>query len=220
MRFERKYKLNHDSVSLLMDFLISKGFSESFPDRLISSVYFDTRDLNFLQESLDGISKRKKYRVRWYNEDLKNSRFEVKIKEEMLGRKVISNIGTNYSINSFSDLLNSVYGVDNDPCILDQSKYMPVLLVKYDREYYESTDGLIRATIDKNIQCGKVSSQLSSKKYSDIMLVHDSVVLEFKYDDVHDDYFRSLISNDIKIRSTKYSKYTNSYLIMQNAGLV
>jgi len=52
------------------------------------------------------------------------------------------------------------------------------------------------------------------------MLDHDSIVLEFKYDSMHDNYFRSLISNDIKFRSTKYSKYTNSYLIMQNAGVV
>ena len=204
-----------------MDFLTSKGFSTSFPDRVISSIYFDTEDLKSLNDNLDGVSNRRKYRVRWYNKDLNSARFEIKIKEAMLGRKVVGNIMTNNSINSLSDLLDSVYGVGEGACVLDQSKYAPILIVQYDREYYESECGLIRATIDKNIQCGKMFGQLSNNsRYSDVMLDHDSIVLEFKYDSMHDDYFRSLISNDIKFRSTKYSKYTNSYLIMQNAGVV
>ncbi len=41
-------------------------FSEAYPPRQVNSLYFDTRDLDCLNDNLIGTGQRKKLRLRWY----------------------------------------------------------------------------------------------------------------------------------------------------------
>ena len=54
----------------------------------IRSVYFDNYRDKALREKVDGVAKREKYRIRWYNEDLSFITLEKKIKYNNLCRKL------------------------------------------------------------------------------------------------------------------------------------
>lgn len=53
---------------------------------LIRSLYFDDLQDTALHEKLDGVNQRKKYRIRYYNEDLSYIVLECKIKRDGVGR--------------------------------------------------------------------------------------------------------------------------------------
>jgi len=52
-----------------------------FNDRTINTIYYDTDNYITAQDNLAGISKRSKYRVRWYDNENKNFNYEIKIKK-------------------------------------------------------------------------------------------------------------------------------------------
>ena len=57
------------------------GFTQQYPDRNISSIYLDTLNYNFARDNINGVSERKKIRIRWYNNNLNNISIEEKIKK-------------------------------------------------------------------------------------------------------------------------------------------
>ena len=63
-------------------------FQEIYKQRKINSVYFDTHDLKFISDNLSGSSLRKKFRLRWYNDDQTNVFAEVKIKSNIANTKI------------------------------------------------------------------------------------------------------------------------------------
>ena len=54
---------------------------------LIRSLYFDTPEDRALREKLDGVSRREKFRIRYYNGDVSCIHLEKKSKIAGLGRK-------------------------------------------------------------------------------------------------------------------------------------
>ena len=67
-RFERKWTYdNVDNLMLHNVLLRSKFFfSIQYPKRKINSLYFDDLNYSSINENLDGVSEKKKYRIRWY----------------------------------------------------------------------------------------------------------------------------------------------------------
>ena len=55
---------------------------------LIRSLYFDTPEDRALREKLDGVSRREKFRIRYYNGDTSRIRLEKKSKFGSLGNKI------------------------------------------------------------------------------------------------------------------------------------
>ena len=58
------------------------GFRQTYPPRKINSLYFDSLNLNSLEESIEGSSERTKLRLRWYGNERSPtpSTFEIKRK--------------------------------------------------------------------------------------------------------------------------------------------
>jgi len=83
----------------------------------------------------------------------------------------------------------------------------PNILISYDRDYYISSNNLIRATVDTNIQYKKLNKFDLKFFYK-----FNNIILEMKYDTNLDSYFRNHIDN-IKVRYSKSSKYVNCMLI-------
>ena len=76
MRYERKYKvsdLNHH-VILQSIRMHPVGLRKIYPDRQINNIYFDSNGLQCYHDNVHGVSERKKFRVRWYGEDV----FDIK----------------------------------------------------------------------------------------------------------------------------------------------
>ena len=55
---------------------------------LITSIYFDDFEDNCLLEKLDGVRRREKYRVRYYERDTEKLKFEIKKKAMIMSRKL------------------------------------------------------------------------------------------------------------------------------------
>ena len=108
MRHEIKIPIQKNFDSNFKDLInFNRNIKKSFRDRIINSIYFDTENLSLAQNNLSGISKRSKYRIRWYNDDFKNLNYEIKFKKNNLGNKIV--LKTNQDLKD----LDSLYSVSN-----------------------------------------------------------------------------------------------------------
>ena len=94
MRFERKYRIENQPVSVVQQMLRfhPAGFRKLFPDRQVNNIYYDTTELLTFHQNVYGQNERKKYRVRWYGSDLQQltkPRLEIKSKHNELGAKKV-----------------------------------------------------------------------------------------------------------------------------------
>ena len=64
-------------------------FFSLFPDRKVNSIYFDDKNLSSILANLDGVTDKKKVRIRWYGNSqiIDNSKLEIKRKSEFLVSK-------------------------------------------------------------------------------------------------------------------------------------
>ena len=72
-RFERKWIYKSGDYLALINSLIRSNFffSTQYPKRRVNSIYFDNANYSSIRQNLDGVSNKKKIRVRWYGEENK-----------------------------------------------------------------------------------------------------------------------------------------------------
>ena len=89
-----------------------------------------------------------------------------------------------------------------------------VLKTNYKRSYWLSNNKKIRATIDIDINASPINN-LSKPIYL------ADTVLEFKFQPIHEKYFRNFFTNKIShLRTQKYSKYVRSFIELESSGLI
>jgi len=136
-RYEIKFIINEKQKSL---FLRKNSLSNLFPDRIVESIYYDTKDLFFFNMSEEGVTPRTKVRVRGYNNGKLNN-LEIKTTQNYHREKiVIKDIKVDH--HNLHDNLKKV-GINR---IVYQK-----LRVKYLRSYY-LLDGIGRITMDRDIE--------------------------------------------------------------------
>ena len=59
------------------NFKLKKRIKKIFPSRIVNSIYFDTYNFDFFHRSEEGLSLRKKIRVRYYNSYNENPALEI-----------------------------------------------------------------------------------------------------------------------------------------------
>ena len=209
-RFERKWIFKSNNYLALINSLIRSNFffNTQYPKRRVNSIYFDSSNYSSIRQNLDGVSNKKKIRVRWYGEEniLIKPLLEVKSKKSSETRKEI------YKINELNDLkfpnlknLEIIKNVINNK-IKPKKIIYPVLSTHYDRQYFISSNGKIRATVDYNLKSIflKNQSQLDIKKNFSF-----TCILELKYATKSDKYVRQNLK-EITLRLSKNSKFVNS----------
>lgn len=202
MRYERKYKvsdLNHH-VILQSIRMHPVGLRKIYPDRQINNIYFDTIGLQCYHDNVHGISERKKFRVRWYGEDIhdiQNPNLEIKFRMSEVGSKKI------FPVSDFElfDLKAITTEVNQ---VLDKKHALtPVLLNSYNRSYYGTPDKKYRITVDRNL---RYFSFLSANRFLRYITKEEAVVMEIKYE-MEDDTHTDRITQHFPLRQTKSSKY-------------
>ena len=80
----------HSLFSIRLSSLL---LSKSYPDRWVNNIYFDNINLDLFNQSIEGISRRTKVRLRWYGDfhNIENSILELKLKS---GHKNMKKIDT------------------------------------------------------------------------------------------------------------------------------
>tara|TARA_B100001540_G_C15581583_1_gene539801 strand:- start:24 stop:698 length:675 start_codon:yes stop_codon:yes gene_type:complete len=209
-RFERKWLFRSNNYLALINSLIRSKlfFRTQYPLRKVNSIYFDTLDYISIRQNLDGVSNKKKIRIRWYGDKniITNPIIEIKSKKGFETKKESMSIRELHGLKLFR-LKNLKILKETLNTKLKQKKIIyPVLTTHYEREYFISLNEKIRATIDYNLK----SVFLNNLSQIDIIKNFKNIcILEFKYPTSLDKYVRKNLK-DISLRLSKNSKFVNS----------
>jgi len=209
MRYERKYKIDHLSKYAVEQAvkLHPASFRKIFPNRQVNNIYFDTIDYQTGLQNIEGVNQRKKYRLRWYGQDLQQinkPRFETKIKHNELGTKQI----IQFESTELNNLAAITEAVNQQPKNRHLLLY-PSLLNTYQRSYFGTTDGKFRMTVDWDLQFYPLLHKTAFSQYSQSK---ESVILELKYEESEDNNAKYIFSY-LPFRQTKNSKYVTGILL-------
>ena len=210
-----------------LKFLISKTDAELLKRRLphmmerdphagpsgqytIRSLYFDDFYHHAYDEKMDGINKRSKYRIRYYNYDTRILKLEKKEKLGNLTKKTAQTI--TFSQAAALQGLSPVESPDAPLLRELQGKvthegYRPMVLVDYDRTPFICRDGNTRITLDENLRTRPFCTDLTASPQAMIpLLERNQVILEVKFDDFLPGYLADAIS-DIPKANMAISKF-------------
>ena len=176
----------------------------------IRSLYFDDPLDTALNEKLEGVNERRKFRIRYYNDDLSYIMLECKIKRDGVGCKPQERLtkeetekiimgDTAFLIASRKPLLMALY-VD-----MRVRRLMPKTVVEYKRIPFVYGPGNVRVTVDWDIRTGAPRDFLDPDGLT--LPIADSVtLLEVKWDE----YLPGIIRKAAALKSrtpTAFSKY-------------
>ena len=212
-RLEKKFIYNIGDESYKY-FLISGMFKETYPKRVVNSIYFDTDIYQDVWDNINGFGNRKKIRIRWYNE-LNNSPVFIEEKKKIgfVTQKKIENLG---NFKNFSDLTLFIKNEYYQKSSLFKNKKINIkkaLIVQYERNYFELYNKKLRVTVDKKLKI--------FQKFPNKFIENDKLIIELKYSVKNSSYVNNFVKNNfLDNRNQKYSKYVNSFIDMNENALI
>ncbi len=177
----------------------------------IRSLYFDDANDTALREKINGINKREKFRIRYYNSDTSFIRLEKKSKVNGLCSKVSETITT----DEIEALLNgNIDWMNNGDRPLVYELYIkmksqglkPKTIVDYTREPFTFPAGNVRVTIDYNIRTGIDCNDFLNPECITIPAGEAPIILEVKWDEFIPDIIKTAVNLESR-RSSAFSKY-------------
>lgn len=191
-RKEEKLSLHPKKHKEFINLIQEKNGKILFPERTVSSTYFDNDYFKMYHDSNEGVVPRKKIRIRSYNlEDhsADNSKLEIKISSVENRFKIVnSNLDIKQII--LSGYIDNNYGL----CT-------PKLRVSYQRSYYIVNN--LRITIDTDINYRKTFKNFYPRNAAKDELI----IVEVKTNpSVNDDY----ILENFPLQKIRFSKYSRA----------
>ena len=179
----------------------------------IRSIYFDNLDDKALREKEDGVEKREKFRIRYYNDDFSFITLEKKMKIGNLCLKYDATISKkecrkildgelSFMKDHKEELVRELYAK------MHYQGLRPRVLVSYEREPYIYKAGNVRITFDSKIRTTMFHRGFLEEKVHDVSATDapSDMLLEVKYDAFLPDVIRSAIQVP-SIRQQSFSKY-------------
>lgn len=209
-RHEYKYRINAAQARVIkgvLDPLLKYDKHSDNGYYIVRSLYFDDINDQAYMDKLNGVNKRFKYRIRYYNNDLNFINLEKKSKENGLGSKkklALSVDEVKLILDNKIDFLleKGDFGIE----FYTQIKTMilrPKVIISYRRLAYYYPYGNVRITIDDNMV-----SEHNIKHFFDNfcpLSIDDNAILEVKYDAYLPDFIAQVLSKNLFL--TAYSKY-------------
>ncbi|MCM1267663.1 MAG: polyphosphate polymerase domain-containing protein [Bacteroidales bacterium] len=190
----------------------------------VHSLYFDDHKDSATRENDAGVSKRFKYRIRYYNEQYQMMRLECKEKTGGLCYKESCLITPEDYRKILEGAVEELFWQTEDPllqkfCIRCMTRKLePKAIIDYERTAYVEESTNIRITLDNNIS---VSNDFSNFMDGDYMRYpiqeKEQSVLEVKFDDILPGYIRHMVTNRHLIQ-TAFSKYCLGRKKLQSMG--
>lgn len=214
LRHEWKHEINY------MDMLVIRSRMRAIttPDShavdgkyFIRSLYFDTLSDKALREKIDGVDNRKKFRIRYYNNDLSFIRLEKKSKWNNLGTKEMVRLST-VQAQAIAD--GNIDWMVNHPAPLIHELYVEMketglrakTIVDYTREPFVFPAGNVRVTLDYDIRTGLCSTDFLNPDTPTVPIVDNPIILEVKWDHFLPDIIRDAVHLENR-RAAAFSKY-------------
>lgn len=212
-RHEVKHEINYMDMLQIRQRLNAVAFPDPHAvdgKYLIRSLYFDNLYDKALMEKVNSLSRREKFRIRYYNGNTSVIHLEKKSKVDHLGNKQSSPLS--------KDEAQSI--VDGNIDWMADSKYpvvkelytkmkiqglMPKTIVDYTREPFIYPAGNVRVTLDYNIRSGMYCTDFLNPECVTIP-VSESIILEVKWDGFLPDIIRNAVALDDR-REGAFSKF-------------
>lgn len=176
----------------------------------IRSLYFDTPLDKALREKINGVSRREKFRIRYYNGDTSLIHLEKKSKIGGLGNKQSAPLSVSeanailqgdlqWMLHSDKPLVRELYSK------MATQRLAPKTIVDYTREPFVYPPGNVRVTLDYNIRTGLGCTDFLDPCVT-IPAGDTPVILEVKWDA----FLPSVIRDAVQLpgrHTSSFSKY-------------
>jgi hypothetical protein len=224
-RYEYKYKISNEMIPAIREYCLPYTTVDPHLKELkqtkytVRSIYFDTPELDFYYEKMDGLKIRKKLRIRTYNESGDFAFLEIK-------RKFVNSVAKERSKLPFLVIERLISTPEDSAIEYPQNDYnarlvsgkfvynllkkglLPVLLVVYEREAYIGLkDERERLTIDTHVRA------ISEPDLGDILHTKDFIpymknagVLELKFEEMMPYWMKNLVLR-FGLKKESISKY-------------
>ena len=178
---------------------------------LIRSLYFDNWNDKALREKVDGVNRREKFRIRYYNLDPSIIHLEKKSRLNGLGTKYSADLSreeaqrivdgdTDWMMDSGRPLLQELY------CRMRSQGLRPKTIVDYTREPFIYAPGNVRVTLDYDIRTGMDKTDFLNPDCIMVPAGDAPIILEVKWDE----FLPSVIRDAVQLphaRAGAFSKY-------------
>jgi len=177
----------------------------------VRSLYFDNLSDKALREKIDGVNRREKFRLRYYNGDITFIHLEKKCKWNGLGYKEQARL-TEMEVQQILDGDIDWMKVSNRPlvqelyCKMQNQGLKPKTIVDYTREPFVYTPGNVRVTLDYDIRTGLQGTDFLNLDCLTVPVNDAPIILEVKWDE----YLPSIIRDAVQLdnrRTSAFSKY-------------
>lgn len=178
---------------------------------VIRSLYFDNLADKALREKLDGVDRREKFRIRYYNGDPSLIHLEKKSKRNGLGSKVMAELTAREAQAIVDGSLGWMPG-SGRPLVQELYHKMraqglrPRTIVDYTREPFLYAPGNVRVTLDYDIRTGLGCTDFLNPNCVTIPAGEPLTILEVKWDAYLPDIIRDAVQLEGR-RSSPFSKY-------------
>lgn len=178
----------------------------------IRSIYFDNYSDKVLREKLDGVQRREKFRIRWYNDDLSLIHLEKKMKHDSLCLKLSAQLTqeecralcagrVDWMLSHPDQLVRELR------CKMTLQQLRPRVLVSYLREPYVYGPGNVRVTFDSRVRTSLFRRELLERG-PDVSATDSpgDMLMEVKYDGFLPELIADLLQTE-GLRQQAFSKY-------------
>jgi SPX domain protein involved in polyphosphate accumulation len=213
-RHEWKHEVNASDLIALRQRLRAVAYPDPHAVNgkyLIRSLYFDNAADKALREKLDGVSRREKFRIRYYNGDTSIIHLEKKSKLGGLGNKQSATLTAiqaqaivdgdlDWMLENSQPLVRELYSK------MRTQGLRPKTIVDYTREPFVYPAGNVRVTFDYDIRTGLYCTDFLNPNCVTISAGDVPIILEVKWDAYLPDIIRDAVQLEGR-RVSAFSKY-------------
>jgi hypothetical protein len=217
-RHEIKYRLSYAEYLLLQSriaALLARDENAGADGYAVRSVYFDDLHDTAYREKINGLSERRKFRIRVYNNDPAFIKLECKEKQNrgIIKRAARIDMPTGAALlaGDFEVLVGAEQGLLREfYCTAKEQGLHAVVTVDYQREAYTYPASQLRLTFDKHLRAsgltGFTIEKAEGEEVSLPVFPHDSVIMEIKYNEVMPEIVRTALGQGLG-KALAISKY-------------
>lgn len=225
-RNEWKYRVNDANLAVIkgrlqgiMDLDLHSGDLGVYQ---VHSLYFDDYKDSCAKENEAGVSKRYKYRIRYYGDNPDFLKLERKEKLDGRCHKDSTLITKDEFDKIIEGKAEELYWETEDVflkkfCVLMMTRlFAPRLIVDYERVAFVEEITNVRITFDRNIAISSEVSEFLTGSYLSFPLQeYNEHILEVKFNSILPGYIRNIVTNKNLLQSS-FSKYYLGRLKIQD----
>ena len=214
-RHEWKHEINRSDLIALRQRLraVARPDPHAVDGRYtVRSLYFDDPTDRALREKLDGVDRREKFRIRYYNGDTSLIHLEKKSKQNGLGAKETAALA---AAEAQAIVDGDLDWMPSSGRTLVQELYSkmkrglrPKTIVDYTREPFTYAPGNVRVTLDYGIRTGLGCTDFLNPDCVTIPAGDAPIILEVKWDAFLPDIIRDAVQLPGR-RVSAFSKYAH-----------